>query len=242
MTRFTVIPFHGFYNSWHDNILHSAIEQYFDFEQPEHFEENFNNYKAIQTDYSKLYTEYFNSLFNEITGLNIALTFESLQSPREYNFTTDRIFCHITPADVQKLYGYVKTDALQHVIQEMFTPCSGFIPHYSNDVINWQCRQISDFDHNEILTLITAALYQNNVELDEYALMEDATNNGDMVTIIDRHVSAWLELNPNKEEKAAKFHNIPYADFQELSEAEKAYLINKYEYLQPCPYTLNMDV
>jgi hypothetical protein len=242
MTRFAVIPFHGFYNTMHNDTIDNEIEKYFDFEQPEHFKENFNNYTAIKTDYSKIYTKCFNSFFNEITGLNIALTFESLQSPCEYNAATDRIFCRITPYSVQKLYGYVKTEAMQHAIQEMFTPRSGFIPHYSNEITNWQCRQISDFDHNEILTLITVALYQNNVELDQYLLIEDAINNGDIATIIDRHVSAWLELNPNKEGKAAKFHNIPYADFQELSEAEKAYLINKYEYLQPCPYTLNMDV
>jgi hypothetical protein len=88
----------------------------------------------------------------------IVLTFESMQSPREYNFGTDVLF--VTVNDIELLASLVNPGEFEHVIQNYFTSRSGFISFYSNDIEAWRAKPFAEWDHNELGALLTAYLRQ----------------------------------------------------------------------------------
>ncbi|MBK3745953.1 hypothetical protein G3A39_43180 [Paraburkholderia aspalathi] len=90
---------------------------------------------------------------------SIGLVFESMESPREYNFTTDSIFCHIPLKTVRALFKISKAESharLSAAIAERFTSYDGFFSSYDNDVDSWLEKPLSEWDHNEISTLLIA--------------------------------------------------------------------------------------
>ncbi len=185
-THLTTIPFSGFYNSSHDAIIEDALEQYFSDENGESDNyHDFKNYKTVMKEYSEVYLDAFNDNFNDETGLDIKFEFDDLQSPREYNFTTDIIFATLNENDLTKLYSFVSDKYLQEAINNNFTPHSGFIPFYKNDLGTWKNKPVSEFDHNEIGTLIEAAMLQVDLTIDEYSLMEHAICNGVISNIVE---------------------------------------------------------
>ena len=137
-THLTTIPFSGFYNSSHDAIIESELESSFTTDDGEYTQPDFKNYKLVMKEYSEVYLDAFNDNFNDETGLNIKFEFDDLQSPREYNFTTDVIFATINEDDLLKLYSFVSDKYLQEAINNNFTPHSGFIPFYKNDLGTWR--------------------------------------------------------------------------------------------------------
>lgn len=97
--------------------------------------------------------------FSKATGLD--LKFEELSSPSSYNFETDRAFVTLSLDTLKKLEGVRNTPSFAKVLRDQFTSRPGFIPFYSHDVENpkWQ-RDVTDFDHNEISSLIAAYVLQ----------------------------------------------------------------------------------
>lgn len=165
--KLIVIPFHGFYESIHSSMIDHAITSYYDPEgtgtpstMPDDFWIKFNGYHDICLDYTEEYVEHFADKFNELTGLKIALEYESLKSPKYYNFETDRIYAHISLKDAQSLFDFVNQGQLSATIKENFTSRSGFISFYSNDVLEWLAKPLAEWDHNELYTLLLAAMEQ----------------------------------------------------------------------------------
>lgn len=90
---------------------------------------------------------------------SIGLKFESMDSPREYNFTTDRIFCHIPLKTVRALFKASAAEyhvSLRAAIRERFTSRDGFISGYPNGLDSWLSKPLREWDHNEIGTLLVA--------------------------------------------------------------------------------------
>lgn len=201
--KLIVIPFHGFYESIHSSMIDDAITSYYDPEgtgepstMPDDFWIKFNGYHDICQDYAKQYVEHFQDKFNELTGLSIKLTFADLKSPREYNFETDRIFATISPQDAQSLFDFVNQGALSDVIKENFTSYDGFISFYSNDVLEWLAKPFAEWDHNELYTLILAALAQEGQEEDfDFDIVTDMHDT--LYQIIDNHIPA--EFQPKEQ-------------------------------------------
>lgn len=176
MKPLAVIPFSGFYNSWHDQSLDDALNQMFSDDQG-----NVNgdlafraweatNWKKVREAYAKDYAENFGAAM-ELPSLE----FDELRSPREYNFTTDRIFVRISIEDVGNAWVRVDREALTKVCEEMFTSRSGFSSFYNPDWTTW--GYIEDWDHNQIFALLTALAEQNR--WDEDQAMEHARCNGE---------------------------------------------------------------
>lgn len=95
--------------------------------------------------------------------------FADMSSPREYNFTTDRLFATASRAFARRLWKRSKADnheTLRHVIRERFTSRDGFISHYSNDLDAWP-RDLRDWDHNELGTLLAACLALTDFDDDD---------------------------------------------------------------------------
>lgn len=94
--------------------------------------------------------------------LDIKITLKDVQmeSPKFYNFTTDRLFCKISRDDVAKLVRIVRSDryeTLREVLKERHTSYDGFCSFYSNDLSRWLSKPVSQWDHNELESLLLAA-------------------------------------------------------------------------------------
>lgn len=160
----TVVPFFpGFYNS----ILSDMVDREVEYE----LEENEKSYDDIEDtlDYRKAYIEISKQWmyrFNAETGLN--LIFKEIESPREYNFSTDRLIAEISEDDLKKVVASCKENLgiFEDVLDELYTSRSGFIPFYSNDLDDWD-KENDELDHNEIMTylMVYVLISMNEEEL-----------------------------------------------------------------------------
>tara|TARA_R110000822_G_scaffold158314_1_gene297875 strand:+ start:74 stop:577 length:504 start_codon:yes stop_codon:yes gene_type:complete len=112
------LNFGGFYHSEHSETIENNIELYgYDWEDVDYKKTNINYCKA-----------FLNRLGEE---LDINLSFISLDSPREYNFTTDKIFCSISKEDFNTLLDDYDNKELFNYIEEQSKSRSGFTSFYS---------------------------------------------------------------------------------------------------------------
>lgn len=179
-----VIPFSGFYNSLHDSTLDNTFNQMFSDSNGDPNEKlvergfDLVNWSMAHQNYAKAYAENFGQEFKIHS-----LRFESLSSPREYNFTTDRIFVEISTEEVQRIFDEVSSEALTATATEMFTSHSGFSSHYSPDWRSW--GDPAEWDHNQVFCLLQARVGDEFDTWAEHALMEDDDCNGRLDSILE---------------------------------------------------------
>ncbi len=174
------LPFPGFYNSLYsgeiDDIEQREAEYFAEHRQAEEGvpeELRIDQDKTAEilfdvTDYSaaylrlaKEYAEALDAVVSEDLDLALSLQWEEMTSPREYNFETDRIFCSMPLSVAEELLRRSEVaghEALSAVIRERFTSRSGFSSFYSNDITDWLEKPLSDWDHNEVGTLLIASM------------------------------------------------------------------------------------
>lgn len=129
------LPFAGFYESWHNQAIDDALQSQFRDDSGEVPGAVADiiwmadiDWTAIKTEYCKRFTEAFGS------ELELGLIFDEMTSPREYNFSTDRLFATIPAAQLHKIRREVeKHEAWPERIQDRFTSYDGFYSFYSND-------------------------------------------------------------------------------------------------------------
>lgn len=112
------LNFGGFYHSEHSGTIDNNIDMY-------EYEWEEVDYKKTNINYCKVY---LNKLSEE---LEINLDFISLDSPKEYNFTTDKIFCSISNKDFSTLLSVYDTKELFNYIEEHSKSRDGFSSFYS---------------------------------------------------------------------------------------------------------------
>lgn len=181
-----MVPFAGFYSTWHDAEFDQCLERMFDIEGDSAewagpLSQRFSNtidWHAAQTDYGREYCERFATAL----GLTVC-EFEEMKSPREYNFATDRLFAKFDQVELMALMGRDDVRiALDVVAADMFTSRSGFISFYSADVSTW--GDIAAWDHNQLSALLKAAANVILADGDEFTqekefdLMENVRCNG----------------------------------------------------------------
>jgi hypothetical protein len=180
----TTIPFSGFYGSIHEQQIDDCLEQMVSDSSGCHpasdhvSEELWSHTGNPRPAYAKAYCENFTALLNDWTGLNIRIKFESLSSPREYNFTTDRIFAELSYTSARTLLCKCDKKILSEVAAERFTSCSGFISSYSPDWKSW--GELRTWDHNQLGTIFEALVEQFFGEDWEWNVIEDFNCNGDL--------------------------------------------------------------
>lgn len=175
----TTVPFPGFYCSWLDYGLNQELEK-----AAEHLEEehDVDVSKAADrifehTDWRKAHQHLTQTYLRELIDLAAAygdetnlgnLTFVKLDSPRFYNFETDRLFAEIEFDFVRHMLATVNSQDLEDRIKEKFTSRSGFVSFYSNDINQWITKDLIHWDINEVGTLFEVYLEQEvSEELDE---------------------------------------------------------------------------
>ena len=170
-----VVPFFpGFYESSLSVAMDDAIEARASDEGLE-YDDCFDkyNFKAAQL----AITQKWLKNFNQKTGLNIK--FHDIDSPREYNFRTDRVFGTIKKDEFQKIRDVVSFDALKKVVEDRFTSYSGFISFYPTDMEHWMKTPTDELDHNETQTIIMAFFIKNSYNDWSFAYdMEEAADKG----------------------------------------------------------------
>ena len=168
MKQIINVPFPGFYCSWYDQEIdremENAVEGYIESDPrdiPKElkdevlgiFQRNFN-LAVCHNRICKDYVKAFNEWFEEKYELDLELEFESMTSPKYYNFETDRVFAFIHEEKVQALCDLARPK-LDAEIKRRFTSRDGFISHYPNSLADWP-KHLSQWDHNELGTLLTA--------------------------------------------------------------------------------------
>lgn len=198
-----IIPFDGFYESYSNDILDTGINNDIDF-LPMTEDEllKFSNlyygcdWGKIHKEYAKLYCESFNKWLNDETSLNhnVTLEFESLHSPKYYNYETDKIYAYISLEDINFLFKHTKPETLSLICKERFTSYDGFISHYDNDYTNW--GDVKDWDHNQLETLLLSFIsdnlnYYNDKNVVDvvnyisiYSIMDDSISNGSIHNLL----------------------------------------------------------
>jgi len=199
------LPFSGFYNSLHDSEIDSTIEQMFSdrdtgCERNEGLESALFvkcDFRQVHENYARAYAEAFGQEF-EVAGLK----FESMSSPKYYNFETDRIFATVTKKELARIYRKVSRADLAALVAEKFTSRSGFISFYPADLAEW--GPVNTWDHNQYGTLLEALARQESRtgEFDQYAehsLCEDFRGNG--------HLDSWIAEATPGIERLYKVHD-----------------------------------
>ena len=200
----TSIPFSGFYESIHDAEIDRAMEYCIQNSRGDvnpglaeaWYAKHTFDYSKIQNEYSREYLSRFEGYFNAETGLKITLKFSELISPREYNFTTDRIFAKISRESVRALWRKVDREILDKLISEKFSSRSGFISFYPNTLAEWLDRNenvrsgqsggpVETWDSNMVGTLLKAVMATCEITRDwEWNVIEDMDGNGDVSNIV----------------------------------------------------------
>ena len=182
------IPFQGFYNSLYSHAIDSEIENSIDYYYKEYelteaqrdtlangyLEKNTSEfYKYIAEDYAEAF-------IHEIeveTELSLDAKFESMESPREYNFQTDRLFIELPEASAVAFVNYILAnhkDELEKLIAQRFTSRSGFISHYDNTLEAW--GDPSEWDYNQLGTCFEIFEYLEDEIYHSYNMFETVSN------------------------------------------------------------------
>ena len=189
--KLSVIPFAGFYNSIHDSELDRALEMMFS-------DDSGNPNDGLASRAFDLvrwqrvraaYAAHYAAAFIEEFGIDGA-AFESMTSPREYNFENDRVFITLPESEVTRMLTETPRETLGAVAAEMFTSRRGFISHYSPDVDSW--GPVAEWDHNQCFALLSAyVLHMRDGEAfdtwAEYGLMEHCSCNGYLDNWLGEH-------------------------------------------------------
>ena len=145
------IPFQGFYDSLYSYSIEGEIEN-----TTEWYAEDYNLSEAQQEtlasgyleknisefyyNVSKDYAEGFIYEIESETGLSLNASFESVESPREYNFATDRLFIELPEESAVAFINYILANhkqELEDLIRQNFTSCDGFWSNYKNTLEAW---------------------------------------------------------------------------------------------------------
>lgn len=188
------LPFSGFYDSIHSNNVEYELNSSI---FTDHDTRMINNdrltelaYDAIDwaglyLDYAREYVDNFNNKFD------LNLVFESMSSPKEYNFTTDRIFCEINEKELKQIVKQTNKESLVKMVNYMFTSRDGFSSYYDNDYSTW--GKIKEWDFNQLHCLLMSWLEAehdiDNWYEEELYLMDDSNCNGFYSELIYKHCS-----------------------------------------------------
>lgn len=149
-----VIPFCGFYESAIDAEFDHAVNMTMTDERGNprddmamHLQDTVE-WSAVNLACAQKYAAFF------ADHVGVCLTFEKLDSPREYNFQTDRIFCTVSALEARRILGTVDLDTLDRIAEERHTSCSGFVSFYSPDVDDW--GDVETWEPEQLHTLLLA--------------------------------------------------------------------------------------
>jgi hypothetical protein len=193
-----LIPFAGFYGSVHSeevDYVHESLSMNDHGERDETLWDHLFNacsWSGAYHDYAREYARLLAYKFK------VKFEFKMMISPREYNFTTDRIYVEIELAEVRRLYTEIDKGVLRKLVKERCSSRNGFISFYPNNVDVWS-DDLEKWDHNMLGIMFEAWIETTQTELDELDVMEVARSNG--------KVEEWIFANM-KPEDVTKYNQL----------------------------------
>jgi hypothetical protein len=160
-----ILPyFPGYYNSYLSDMVDQEVEMY--------LEDSGKTYDDIEDnlDYRAAYlaiARQWVKKFNDITGFNIE--FVEMESPREYNFTTDKLVGLIPLEEVEKARytAHNNLQEFQDALDMYFKSYDGFMSFYSNNIDDYIDKPTDELDHNEVMAYVTCALMVDGINYAE---------------------------------------------------------------------------
>ena len=154
----TTVNFGGFYDSIHSDIIDTYVaDMEYNWE-----EVNYNDTYKI---YSKIYIKTLNNI------LDTNIIFKALNSPKFYNYTTDKINVEISKKDILKLFKYIKEEDLKqevfNIIKDASTSKDGYVAFYN----------YADFFKKDNLDILIECLFDVIVENLEDRIVDDIQSN-----------------------------------------------------------------
>lgn len=114
-------------------------------------------FDAMGRDYAAEFAEQAESLL----GVKLQAEFAAIESPKFYNFETDRLFMKVDSAVLEFFYVKLKRDyakGFAAIVEKRHSSYDGFHSFYSADASTWWRKPFSKWDINERSTLFLAAL------------------------------------------------------------------------------------
>ena len=160
----STIPFDGFYQSYISADIEHQIGQQIEWDtdiydlnedEQQILWDNYLSvnrkylYNQIAEDYTNFYIEILN---RRLKGFTLKATYKCYESPREYNFETDRIFIEIEENHAVDFIKYIIKNykkELEKKIKDRFTSRDGFISFYKNSLDLWT-KDFKEWDCNMI--------------------------------------------------------------------------------------------
>lgn len=179
-----VIPFQGFYETDWDAEIDMAIEDLAEY-LAETREGDMHELIYRKADFEKLrqslsagYAAQFVHCLDAIAGTPLNMAYVTMQSPKEYNFTTDRIFVTAPLETWRKLRDEVLSGDLANHAKARHTSRSGFISFYSPNTDTW--GHVDSWDLNQRATLLLAWLETKGENPDEIEadILDNMRGNG----------------------------------------------------------------
>ena len=147
--QMTIPGFSGFYESIWSSCLDDETDMLYQdgFKYADRWHYSEKGMDGFADDYA---VEYL-GLVNQTLGLHLSKLDKAwMCSPREYNFTTDKIWfnAEISESDLDKVVALMKEhrEELRKVIKEHHSSYDGFISFMSNDVDEWIDRRLDICD------------------------------------------------------------------------------------------------
>jgi hypothetical protein len=166
------------------------------------------DYKAACKAIAESYTDAFSDIVGEHIGLKLKLSMNTMTSPKEYNFTTDKIFAAIPWGVVKRLFIMSKRDGhetLARTIARRHTSYDGFRSFYNNVLETWLAKPLDTWDYHELGTLLRAVMdlkdWTRDDNMDLYYRVTDDGAYQEISGAIDwpKYEAAIAELRADKE-------------------------------------------
>lgn len=154
------IPFPGFYNTFLGDEPSSAFERDNEWRE-ENGEEPLPEpdwHKVNQAIVKSWVENFLRDCGMDLASLKPALQTVSLDSPKEYNYRTDRVFTTVPTGFMATLLAKVDKKGLCEVVKSHCTSRSGFVSSYPSDY--WAWPSIKSWDHNHAHLVLQAYMLQ----------------------------------------------------------------------------------
>ena len=183
------------------------------------------NNKKYEEDVCKDFCKFTqHRLHNE--NIPCTITFKEEISPREYNYTTDRIFAEIEMTDevFESIRAKIKAEKnlFEKYLKDRHTSCSGFVSFYSNNYNEWadKTKNFTEFDEIEFETVLVFLLSDG----------EDSIADDFSESFYDQ-----LEINPTE------YIECPVDLLEELGELIREHQTKVKEYFAVQNYDVNKE-
>jgi hypothetical protein len=142
------------------------------------------NYGAARLDIARAYVAEFERQFSE-EFFPVKFNFKSLESPRECNFETDKIWCEISDAAARRIIGQArKSPNWLATIERRHKSRSGFISFYPHDAAHWS-KPADQFDYHELTTALLALIGDAAEEYEDSAFYRIDESSYQLIEHID---------------------------------------------------------